>query len=89
MKTLGLLIQSVILAISTSLIVSGLFLPVHGILEGGPSNCLTMDVGGCIGDMSLSALIYGPLFCIIGILIGTPAFMILLTWRDWQVWIHR
>lgn len=89
MKILALLIQSAALAISASLIVSGLFLPFHGLLEGGPSNCLTMDIGACLADISLSALIYGPLFCIFGTLIGTPAFMILLTGRDWRVWIRR
>ena len=46
MKTLGLLIQSVILAISTSLIVSGLFLPVHGILEGVPIRIPMMQNNG-------------------------------------------
>jgi hypothetical protein len=30
----------------------------------------------------LSALIYGPLFVIGGLLIGTPIFMTVLAWRD-------
>ena len=31
---------------------------------------------------ALSLLVYGPLFCIIGVLIGTPVFMLLLYLRD-------
>lgn len=82
MKTLGRLVLSAILAILASLIVAGLFLPVYGIVEGGPHNCLPDGVGTCLSEIPLSALLYGPLFSIAGLLILTPVFMTILSWRD-------
>lgn len=82
MKTLGRLILSAVLAFVTSLIVAGLFLPVYGIVEGRPYNCLNDGVGTCLSGIPLSALIYGPLFCITGVVIGTPVFMVVLALRD-------
>jgi len=82
MKTLGRLVLSAILAILASLIVAGLFLPVYGIVEGGPYNCLPDGVGTCLSGIPLSALLYGPLFSIAGLLVLTPVFMTILSWRD-------
>ncbi|MGX5718790.1 hypothetical protein [Shinella zoogloeoides] len=82
MKTLGRLVLSAILAILASLIVAGLFLPVYGIVEGGSYNCLSDGVGTCLSEIPLSALLYGPLFSIAGLLVLTPVFMTILSWRD-------
>ncbi|WP_457583605.1 hypothetical protein [Ensifer canadensis] len=82
MKTLGRLILSAALAFAASLIVAGLFLPVYGIFEGGTHDCLKDGLGTCFSMIPLSALIYGPLFSIFGLLIGTPVFMTVLAWRD-------
>lgn len=82
MKTLGRLVLSAMLAICTSLIVAGLFLPVYGIFQGAPHNCLPDGVGSCISMIPLSALFYGPLFCIAGVFVLTPVYMMILAWRD-------
>lgn len=82
MRTLGRLIVSAVLAFLVSLIVAGLFLPVYGIFEGGPYNCLKDGIAVCIAGIPLSALIYGPLFSIAGVLIGTPVFMAIFAMRD-------
>lgn len=82
MKTLGRLILSAVLAFLSSLVVAGLFLPVYGIFEGGSYNCLNDGVQTCLSAVPLSALIYGPLFSIAGIVIGTPIFMMFLAPRD-------
>jgi hypothetical protein len=82
MKPLGRLILSAALAFVTSLVVAGLFLPIYGIVEGGPYNCLNDGVGTCLSGILLSALIYGPLFSIAGVVIGTPVFMVVLALRD-------
>jgi hypothetical protein len=60
----------------------GVFLPVYGIFEGGPYNCLKDGIAVCIAGIPLSALIYGPLFSIAGVLIGTPVFMAIFAMRD-------
>lgn len=82
MKIVGNLLISAVLAFCASLVVAALFLPVYGIFEGGPHNCLNDGVGECLSFIPLSALIYGPLFCLTGVLIGTPVFMVILAWRD-------
>lgn len=82
MKFVGNLVISAVLAFAASLVVAGLFLPVYGIFEGGSHNCLNDGVGECLSFIPLSALIYGPLFCLTGVLIGTPVFMMILAWRD-------
>ncbi len=82
MGKLGALVVSAVLAVFASLIVAGLFLPIYGIFQGGPYNCLNSGMGECISMISLSALIYGPIFSIAGALIGTPVLMMILTWRD-------
>jgi hypothetical protein len=82
MGTLGSLIVSAALAFLVSLIVAGLFLPVYGIFEGGPYNCLKDGIAVCTAGIQLSALIYGPLFSIVGVLIGTPVFMAIFAMRD-------
>jgi len=82
MKTLGRLLLSAVLSFVTSLVVAGLFLPVYGIFEGGPYNCLNDSVATCLSGIPLSALIYGPLFSIAGTVIGTPIFMVILAFRD-------
>lgn len=82
MRTLGTLIVSAVSAILVSLIVAGLFLPVYGIFEGGSYNCLTDGIGECASMFPLSALIYGPLFSIVGALAGTPVFMVILARRS-------
>ncbi|MFD9897300.1 hypothetical protein [Mesorhizobium sp. NPDC059025] len=82
MKTLGKLILSAVLALFCSLIVAGLFLPVYGIFEGGTHNCLNVGIGDCVSIIPLSALIYGPLFAIAGVLVGTPILLLILSWRD-------
>lgn len=82
MKILGRLILSSVLAFVASLIVAGLFLPVYGIVEGGSYNCLADGVETCLSSILLSALIYGPLFSIAGVVIGTPVFMVILALRD-------
>ena len=78
MKTFVL---AIVLATATSLIVAGLFLPFAGMLEGGEYNCLNDGVLSCVSMIPLSALIYGPLFTIVGTVIGTPVFMLVLEWR--------
>lgn len=82
MRTLARLILSAVLAFASSLIVAGLFLPVYGIFEGGTHNCLSDGLETCVSMIPLSALIYGPLFSIGGVPIGTPLFMTMLAWRD-------
>ncbi len=82
MRTLGTLIVSAVLAFVVSLLVAGLFLPVYGIFEGGSYNCLKDGIQECTSMIPLSALIYGPLFSIIGTLVGTPVFMVILAMRD-------
>lgn len=82
MSTFIKLIVSAILAVFTSLIVAGLFLPIYGIFEGGTHNCLSDGIGECVSFIPMSALIYGPLFSIAGIFIGTPVFMMVLGRRD-------
>jgi hypothetical protein len=41
-------------------------------------NCLNDGIGECISIVPLSALIYGPLFSIAGVLVGTPIFMMIV-----------
>lgn len=82
MKTLGRLILSAILAFTASLIVAGLFLPLYGFFEGGQHNCLNDGIAQCIASIPLSALLYGPLFSIVGTPIGTLVLMVILAWRD-------
>ena len=77
MRTLGNLTLSAVLALFCSLVVAGLFLPVYGIFEGGTHNCLNDGIGECASIVPLSALIYGPLFSIAGVLVGTPIFMVI------------
>ncbi|MCW5710720.1 hypothetical protein [Shinella sp.] len=81
MRTLGLLLLSAILAFVASLVVAGLFLPVYGLFEGDPHNCLKDGIGQCASLVVLSALIYGPLFTIVGTVVGTPVVMAILAWR--------
>lgn len=83
MKTLGRLILSAFLALLASLAVAALFLPFHSIfLSPDGVSCLHEGISGCIRTLEISLLVYGPLFCIIGVLIGTPVFMLLLYLRD-------
>ncbi|RDI15239.1 hypothetical protein [Comamonas sp. AG1104] len=83
MKTLGRLILSAFLALLASLAVAALFLPFHSIfLPPDGVSCLHEGISGCIRTLEISLLVYGPLFCIIGVLIGTPVFMLLLYLRD-------
>ena len=53
-----------------------IFLPPDGV------SCLNEGIAGCMRTLEISLLVYGPLFCIIGVLIGTPVFMLLLYLRD-------
>ena len=83
MKTLGRLVLSAFLALLASLAVAALFLPFHSIfLPPDGVSCLHEVISGCIRTLEISLLVYGPLFCIIGVLIGTPVFMLLLYLRD-------
>lgn len=82
MKTLGTLIVSAVLAIFASLVAAGLFLPVYGIFQGGSYNCLNDGIRECTVMIPLSALIYGPLFSIVGTLLGTPVLMAILAEGD-------
>ena len=83
MKTLGRLILSAFLALLASLAVAALFLPFHSIfLPPDGVSCLHEGISGCIRTLEISLLVYAPLFCIIGVLIGTPVFMLLLYLRD-------
>lgn len=83
MKTLGRLVLSAFLALLASLAVAALFLPFHSIfLPPDGVSCLNEGISGCIRTLEISLLVYGPLFCIIGVLIGTPVFMLLLYLRD-------
>lgn len=82
MKIFIRLILSVLCSFVACLIVAGLFLPIYGIFEGGPHNCLTTGLNECISTIPLSMLIYGPLFSIFGILIGTPIFLIIFSLGD-------
>ena len=83
MKTLSRLVFSAFLALLASLAVAALFLPFHSIfLPPDGVSCLHEGISGCIRTLEISLLVYGPLFCIIGVLIGTPVFMLLLYLRD-------
>jgi len=83
MKTLGRLVLSAFLALLTSLAVAALFLPFHSIfLPPDGISCLNEGIAGCMRALEISLLVYGPLFCIIGVLIGTPVFMLLLYLHD-------
>ncbi|WP_077961513.1 hypothetical protein [Ensifer adhaerens] len=82
MRTLGTLIISAVLAFFGSLLVAGLFLPVYGIFQGGSYNCLKDGIGECTSMIPLSALIYGPLFSIVGVLVGTPVLMTIFAMRE-------
>ncbi|WP_043003026.1 hypothetical protein [Comamonas testosteroni] len=83
MKTLGRLVLSAFLALLASLAVAALFLPFHSIfLPPDGVSCLNEGIAGCMRTLEISLLVYGPLFCIVGVLIGTPVFMLLLYLRD-------
>lgn len=83
MKPLGRLVLSAFLALLASLAVAALFLPFHSIfLPPDGVSCLNEGLSGCMRALEISLLVYGPLFCIIGVLIGTPVFMLLLYLRD-------
>ncbi|TYK69794.1 hypothetical protein FSY59_15830 [Comamonas sp. Z3] len=83
MKTLSRLVLSAFLALLASLAVAALFLPFHSIfLPPDGVSCLNEGLSGCMRALEISLLVYGPLFCIIGVLIGTPVFMLLLYLRD-------
>ena len=83
MKTLGRLVLSAFLALLASLAVAALFLPFHSIfLPPDGVSCLNEGLSGCMRALEISLLVYGPLFCMIGVLIGTPVFMLLLYLRD-------
>lgn len=83
MKTLGRLVLSAFVALLASLAVAALFLPFHSIfLPPDGVSCLNEGISGCMRALEISLLVYGPLFCIIGVLIGTPIFMLLLYLRD-------
>ncbi|UUC95957.1 MULTISPECIES: hypothetical protein [Comamonas] len=83
MKTLGRLVFSAFLALLASIAVAALFLPFHSIfLPPDGVSCFNEGISGCMRALEISLLVYGPLFCIIGVLIGTPVFMLLLYLRD-------
>ena len=83
MKTLSRLVFSAFLALLASLAVAALFLPLHSIfLPPDGVSCLNEGIAECMRALEISLLVYGPLFCIIGVLIGTPIFMLLLYLRD-------
>ena len=83
MKTLGRLVFSAFLALLASLAVAALFLPFHSIfLPPDGVSCLNEGISECMHALEISLLVYGPLFSIIGVLIGTPVFMLLLYLRD-------
>ena len=83
MKTLGRLVFSALLALLAGVAVAALFLPFHSIfLPPDGVSCLHEGISGCIRTLEISLLVYAPLFCIIGVLIGTPVFMLLLYLRD-------
>ncbi|MGW8421546.1 MULTISPECIES: hypothetical protein [Comamonas] len=83
MKTLGRLVFSAFLALLASLAVAALFLPFHSIfLPPDGVSCLNEGIAECMHALEISLLVYGPLFSIIGVLIGTPIFMLLLYLRD-------
>ena len=83
MKTLGRLVFSALLALLAGVAVAALFLPFHSIfLPPDGVSCLNEGLSGCMRALEISLLVYGPLFCIIGVLIGTPVFMLLLYLRD-------
>ncbi|EFI59469.1 MULTISPECIES: hypothetical protein [Comamonas] len=83
MKTLSRLVFSAFLALLASLAVAALFLPFHSIfLPPDGVSCLNEGIAECMHALEISLLVYGPLFSIIGVLIGTPIFMLLLYLRD-------
>ena len=83
MKTLGRLVFSALLALLASVAVAALFLPFHSIfLPPDGVSCLNEGISGCVRTLEISLLVYGPLFSIIGVLTGTPVFMLLLHLRD-------
>ena len=79
------LIAAALISFASSIIVAGLFLPVYSIIVGGWHSCLAGPYGGwhsCLDGIPISALIYGPLFSIIGTPLGTPVVWVLLKLRD-------
>ena len=83
MKTLSRLVFSAFLALLASLAVAARFLPSHSFsLPPDGITCLNEGIAECMRALEISLLVYGPLFSIIGVLIGTPIFMLLLYLRD-------
>jgi len=77
------LIAAALISFATSVLAAGLFLPVYGIIVGDGHSCLAY--GGwrdCLNGIPISALIYGPLFSIIGTPLGTPVVWVLLKLRE-------
>ncbi len=75
MKIVIRLIACALIAGVISLAAAGLFLPFYGALEAAPYYCLDDGLSACLDAITLSALLYGPLFCLVGTAIGTPLLM--------------
>ncbi|AZR92407.1 hypothetical protein BBB39_00465 [Bordetella trematum] len=77
MKTLVRLSVCALIAFAISLAAAGLFLPLYGAFQADPYTCLDDGINACLDVITLSALVYGPLFCLVGTGIGTPLLMAL------------
>lgn len=82
MQTLGRFIIALIVAVALSIVASGCFLPIAGIVEGGDANCFATSLAECVSYVQWSILLYGPWFAIAGAVVGTPLLLMLWAWRD-------
>ncbi|MGG4604045.1 hypothetical protein ACLPHM_04535 [Paenalcaligenes sp. Me131] len=83
MQTLVRTLLALISAVALSVVVAGLFLPVASVLQGAEFTCLSEGITECVSWIPMSAVLYGPLFAIVGAVVGTPLLLMLWAWRGW------
>ncbi|GEK66980.1 hypothetical protein PDE01_05000 [Paracoccus denitrificans] len=75
MAVLARLLLSVACGLVLSIVFAVLFVPVYTLLLDWEHFCLrgiNGGVNGCLRDIPMGALIFGPLFSIVGLVVGTP-----------------
>lgn len=82
MQTLVRTLLALLVAVALSVVVAGLFLPVVSVFQGPEFSCLNEGIGVCFSWIPMSALLYGPLFVIVGAVVGTPVLLMLWAWRQ-------
>lgn len=75
---IGRLIFSLFAGPLIGLAVAILFLPLFGLLDGSAWACLTIGWRDCLSGAIWGLLIFGPIFSILGLIIGAPALFIWL-----------